>query len=500
MASTDDGRERAAARRAATVARRLQGRALGAIADAAQGAFVYVDRHERIRYFSAGAEVLYGLPRAEMVGRTVREVTRPEAYERYSAYIGRALAGDLVEYDRRLRRADGSERFVRARLVPHRSWEGEVRGYLGHFVDVTDLVEANAAAELSQARFADFARASGDWFWESDTDGRLVWLSESVERITGVTRTWFLGKTPADLVDPVVDADREAWRQRALARERREPYRGFRYCLRLPRGSLWIANSGVPRFDASGAFGGYRGTTTDISEQVRLEEATRTALRDLESFSYSVSHDLRAPARAINGFASIIIEDHAAALPAEAHRLLHRIVDAGRDMGALVDALLALGRVSRQELLRVEVDLCALARQVWDECEERTPSPGARFATASPIVANGDPVLLRMLLRNLIENARKYAKPGVPPAVELLSVDGHLCVADQGIGFDMMHAGRLFTPFQRLHADPRYDGNGIGLAIVRKIVERHGGRVWATAEPGRGAEIRFTLVPAGISP
>src|SRR5579875_943595 len=195
--------------------------------------------------------------------------------------------------------------------------------------------------------------------------------------------------------------------------------------------------------------------------------ALEAANQDLEAFSYSVSHDLRAPLRAIDGFARILEEDHAARLDAEGRRVLKVIRDNAAQMGRLIDDLLALARLGRKDLEATSIDMTAL------------------------VPAAGDPGMVRQVLANLLRNAWKFTRGRAEPSVEVSCAPNGTEVAyavrDNGVGFDMAHADKLFGIFQRLHRTDEFEGNGIGLALVRRIVERHGGRVWAEAAPDRGA-------------
>jgi DNA-binding response OmpR family regulator len=219
--------------------------------------------------------------------------------------------------------------------------------------------------------------------------------------------------------------------------------------------------------------------------------------QELETFSYSVSHDLRAPLRAIDGFSQALEEDCGELLDETGRSHLQRIRAAVRRMGLLIDALLHLSRVSRTELRMSAVDLSALARSVAREFEERDPQRKVEFVIAGGIKARGDPTLLRAVLENLLGNAWKFTGKREDARIEF-SVETNggwpvYSVRDDGVGFDMKYAGKLFGPFQRLHGEAEFPGAGIGLATVQRVVRRHGGRVWAESALGRGTAIRFTL-------
>jgi DNA-binding response OmpR family regulator len=219
--------------------------------------------------------------------------------------------------------------------------------------------------------------------------------------------------------------------------------------------------------------------------------------QELEAFSYSVSHDLRAPLRAIDGFSRLLAEEHAAALDAEGLDYLDRVRGAARRMGELIDHLMELSRVGRMELERAPVDLSALARAVGAELAAKAPAPAVLLVVEDTPPVEVDRRLLRVALENLLGNAWKFSAKAEAPRVVFSgsASDGVLryAVSDNGAGFRMQYAGRLFQPFQRLHTEAEFPGTGVGLATVHRIIDRHGGRIWAESEPGRGATFHFTL-------
>jgi signal transduction histidine kinase len=234
-------------------------------------------------------------------------------------------------------------------------------------------------------------------------------------------------------------------------------------------------------------------------EQRVLERtsALQAANRELEAFSYSVSHDLRAPLRAIGGFANILIEDHSEHLPTDVQRRLEVIVRNSRQMGQLIDDLLAFSRLGRQQLVRTNVDMSALAQSVAEDARRADPDREIELVIKPLPSAHGEPVLLRQVLTNLIHNAFKFTSARRPARVEIghQQQDGQVTyyVKDNGVGFDMQYAEKLFGVFQRLHLPEQFEGTGVGLAIVQRIIERHGGRVWAEAVVDQGATFFFSL-------
>jgi light-regulated signal transduction histidine kinase (bacteriophytochrome) len=235
-------------------------------------------------------------------------------------------------------------------------------------------------------------------------------------------------------------------------------------------------------------------TNRDLEETNRELEG---ANRELETFSYSVSHDLRSPLRSIEGFSQILLEDHAKGLDEEARGYLGRVRAASRRMALLIDDLLDLSRVTRSSLTRQTVNLSALAREMAAEIEKSQPDRRVRFVIADGLAVRGDTRLLGVMLENLLGNAFKFTQKEKEATVEFGAVTRNGGVAyfvrDNGVGFDEAYATKLFGAFQRLHGPEEFEGTGIGLATVQRIVQRHGGTVWAEGEVGKGASFFFTL-------
>jgi len=231
-----------------------------------------------------------------------------------------------------------------------------------------------------------------------------------------------------------------------------------------------------------------------------VRERTReleVANRELEAFCYSVSHDLRAPLRSIAGFSQALVEDCSDSLPPEGKQSLDLVLEATREMDQLIDDLLSLSRLSRGDMVRRPVDLSALAREIAAELKRREPNRAVEWVIAPSLPARVDGRLLRIALENLLSNAWKFTGKREHARIELgldRRADGPVYfVRDNGAGFDMNYAGKLFQAFQRLHAVAEFPGHGIGLATVQRIIHRHGGRVWAEGGVDNGATVYFSL-------
>jgi light-regulated signal transduction histidine kinase (bacteriophytochrome) len=266
----------------------------------------------------------------------------------------------------------------------------------------------------------------------------------------------------------------------------------------------WIAARGKLFRDAAGEPAHLMGSVMDVTERREAEERLRERTLQLESvnealgsFTYSVSHDLRAPLRAIDGYAHILAEEHAASLTDESRRVLDVIRTNARQMGRLIDDLLTFSRVGRAAVERAPTDLAAMARAVADDLHRADPERRVTVEVGVLPPVTADAGMVRQVLTNLLGNAWKFTRGRDDATIRVGCVthddEPVYFVADDGAGFDMRYAGKLFGVFERLHHPDEFEGTGVGLAIVQRVVQRHGGRVWAEGEVGRGATFYFTL-------
>jgi PAS domain S-box-containing protein len=342
-------------------------------------------------------------------------------------------------------------------------------------------------------------------------DLRLVRVNRMFEQMMGIPAARMLDKTVHELLQPDEATLTEKTDLEALAAGRlvEIPDRS----ISTPEGTRILNSKKVPVLDEAGNARFLLAISTDITELKLSEQAIRvlnaeleakaalleSSNKELESFSYSVSHDLRAPLRAIDGFAEMIEEDYAGKLDAEARRYLGVIRDNSKRMGMLIDDLLAFSRLGRQAVTKVDVDVESLVREVVAELQQVMPGAGTapRIDVGPLPVVCGDRTLLRQVWTNLIANALKYSSKAAQPHIQIGGSAGarenEYYVRDNGVGFDMMYVEKLFGVFQRLHRADEFSGTGVGLAIVQRVVARHGGRVWAEGKINEGAVFSFAL-------
>jgi len=456
------------------------------------------------------AQLLTGWAIAEARDRPLRDVfhiihesTRLEVESPAALVLERGLTIGLANHTVLVSR-DGTERAIADSGAPIRDATGAIQGVVLVFRDQTHEREAERQLRASEARTTAVMNAALDAIIVMDHDGRIVDLNPAALELFGYARHEAIGRSLAETVIP--PALREA-HTRGLQRYRDTliaKLLGTRVELSAMRrdGTEFPAEIAVVCIGTEGA-PSFTGYIRDITERKRAaeaetlrcaKEAAEAVNVELEAFSYSVAHDLRSPLRAINGFSHVMLEDHAGNLDAAGRNCLQRISGAALRMGQLIDGLLSLAKITQLELELEPVDLSRLARSIVDSFDAPRD---VVWTVSDELVAHGDPRQLRSLLENLLGNAWKFTRDQHPAMIEVgtVSLDAATVyfIKDNGVGFDMAHARQLFAPFRRLHKDTDFEGTGIGLATVERIVRRHGGRIWADSEPGKGATFYFTL-------
>lgn len=462
-------------------------------------------------------EAYTGKPCDQLVGHAWLEVIHPEDLERVlEAWKQAAKRREPFTWDYRLRRHDGAYRWFVARGLVMPPVEGQPEAWFGFSTDSHEMFEARQVLEREQERLVRIADVSPYAFYSfelrPDGSASFPYVSKAFRALYGEATDEVLrdGMHAVRLVHPDDLPGMVASMQRSQADLSVWHYE---WRARVPgRGEVWLEGHSVPVPEADRRVT-FHGVMVDITERKRREAqieqlndqlegkvksrtaALEAANRELEGFTSSVSHDLRAPLRAINGFAQALVEDYGPQLPEGAHRYLDTVQQGARRMGRLIDDLLSFGRLSRQPFNPRRIDTGALVA----ECLRELRGDSTARIVVHPLPASfGDASLLRHVWLQLLSNALKFSKPKSDAAIEVGAAetpegDDAFFVRDNGVGFNMQYVGKLFGVFQRLHRSDDFEGTGVGLAIVERMVHRHGGRVWGIGEVGVGATFSFTL-------
>jgi PAS domain S-box-containing protein len=430
---------------------------------------------------------------------------RPTVTRAFEACLQHGQAYDL---ELRLRTARGNLLWVRAIGEPEFDAQGKVVGVHGALQDITRQKQAAEETRELAERLAVTLESLTEPFYTLDRDWRFTYVNAEAERILQRTRAELLGQVIWERFPETVHTILHREYQRAMATRTTAEFE-----LHYPPLEIWVQVRAYP--SQQGLAASFRDITgqrraqqevlrlnAELEQRVQARTAElEAANRELDAFAHSIAHDLRSPMAAINAFASVIAEMDGDKLSARGLRYLHRICDAGSQLDAMTDSLLALARLSQTPVHRQAVDLVPIAAAILARLREQDPRP-LDVALPARLPAQADPVLLTQVLENLLGNAWKFTRHTPAPRIEVGAETGPegecvFFVRDNGPGFDMAHAHRLFEPFFRLHADTEFEGSGIGLATVHRIIRRHDGRIWPDAAEGQGAVFRFTLGPQG---
>ena len=462
---------------------------------------------------SAGARLLGASDPSQLIGKPVLDLVHPESrplvMERMRQMLQEGRPGPRVE--ERFVRIDGVTIDVETSAMPM-MYEGKpaiqvvVR-------DITERRRSEAALRESEERYRQLFENAHEIIYLNDLSGNLLDVNPAAEAIIGYTAAEFRKLQLFDVVAPesshtIVDLAARIAAGRDLPATMEVAIRtksGQRLLLEVSPRVLFrdgkpVAVQGIARDITERTRAQHEIRRLNEELEVRVRERTaelQAANKELEAFSYSVSHDLRAPLRVIEGFAHVFLEEYGDGLDQQGRHYIERLHATSARMGQLIQDLLALARVTRSSMRRGPVDLATLARGVAAELRAGQPDREVEFVIPDLARAEGDASLLRIVMENLIGNAWKYTSKHPRARIEFgIDASGGeraYFVRDDGAGFDMRYADKLFGAFQRLHAVADFEGTGIGLATVERIVQRHGGRVWATGAPEQGATFYFTL-------
>lgn len=491
-------------------------------------AIIGSDENSVLTFWNLASERMFGWTAEEVLGRPGQEILKSEFINADRESTLRTLEttgkwqGEALQY-----RKDGTQVISEIHTIALHDANGSVTGYVSVNRNITERKQVEEALQRArdelefkvQERTAALSQANAflealmdympDHIYFKDTQSRFIRNSKSQASMLGLSDpAQIVGKTDFDFFPHAA----QAYAEEQEVMRSGQPLVDFEEQVVWPdTRETWVSTTKVPLRNPEGQIIGIFGISRDITERKRAEQAIQqlnadlkkqaaqleAANQELEAFSYSVSHDLRAPLRAIDGFTRILLEDYETLLDEEGKRVCDIIRREAQHMGELIDDLLAFSRLGRKEMHFTKIDMKAMASSVFDELMTMENAGRIDFHIHRLPSTSGDPVLIRQVWVNLLSNAIKFSSKKERAVIEVgskHSEDEHIYyVRDTGAGFEMEYVDKLFGVFQRLHGEKEFDGTGVGLAIVKRVINRHDGRVWAESEVGKGATFYFAL-------
>jgi PAS domain S-box-containing protein len=491
-----------------------QMRLAASVFEHANEAIVITDAEANIVTVSPRFAEITGYSPEEVIGRNPRVLQSGRQDAAFYRAMWSALASDKGHWSGEIwnKRKDGSLYPEWLSVSAVRDNNGTVTNYVAVFTDLSERVAAEQAVRASEQRYRTMFEEAPEGVWIIGADERTMEVNQHLCDLLGYSAEEMQGRTPFDFADAENRRIFEVQKNRRATTRKR----AYEIALRHRDGhNIPVHFSATNLYGEDGALTAVLAFVSDITERKAHEEEMRrlhdeleqrvvertrdlqAANRELEAFSYSVSHDLRAPLRAINGFSHALEEEYGRLLDGNGRHYLSRVRAGSERMAELIDDMLKLSQLSRREMNIVATDLSATAREIAAELQASDPARQVEWVIEPGIFAPGDAGLLKIALLNLLGNAWKYSSRCREARIEFGMVDDAgrrtYFVRDNGAGFDMAHAGKLFSAFQRLHSPAEFPGSGIGLATVARVIHRHGGEVWAEGRPGEGATFHFTL-------
>lgn len=473
---------------------------LSAIVNSSDDAIVAKTVAGVITSWNPAAERMYGYTAQEIIGRPIAALCPADRVEEIRVILDTISRGERVVHLETVRlRKDGTTIPVSVTVSPICGEGGALIGASSIARDLSAQLQLRGAAGLrrAEARFRGLIDAAPDAMVCVAGDGQIVLVNAQTERLFGYQRAELEGRLVETLVPDASRAVHPRRRAGYLADPVPRPMgAGMHLTGRRRDGSTFPADISLSAIDTDdGTL--VTAAVRDVSEQRRRQDDLERANRNLESFAYSMAHDLRTPLRALAGYSAALVDECGDGLGEAGRGYAGRIQAASEQMGTLIDNLLHLSRVSRAQIDLREIDLGAEAAAIAQELQRDDPERCVRFTIERPVLAVADRTLVRMALQSLLGNAWKFTSRRTDASIEFGTTppENHvICyVRDNGVGFDPAYADKLFKPFQRLHTTREFPGSGVGLASVKQIVERHGGRVWAEGAVGEGATFYLTL-------